>query len=178
MNGWRVKTALLALGVTLAMGLRLWRSSDEDVRIEGSPAVEKALPMPSALIEEKGSFLTQAEQAQRGSPLVAELLRSDGTVADDIEIVRQLISQYFTALQNHAGPPIGDNADLVRALTGKNPLRLTVIPPGHAAVSEGGQLRDRWGTPYHLHRIAERDYEIRSAGPDRKLFTADDVVGR
>jgi hypothetical protein len=171
--------AVLVLVVTLAgwLGFRNW--SDGEAHSEKSPSVAKAVPMPSvdAVIEEKVSHLTQAEQAQSGSPLVAELLRREGTAVDDIEIVRQLISQYFTALQSNGGPPIGDNADLVRALTGKNPLRLTVIPPGHAALNADGQLLDRWGTPYHLHRVAERSFEIRSAGPDRQLFTADDVVG-
>ena len=37
-------------------------------------------------------------------------------------------------------------------------------------------LQDRWGTPYHLHPQAQGKLGVRSAGPDRELFTRDDVV--
>jgi hypothetical protein len=37
-------------------------------------------------------------------------------------------------------------------------------------------LLDRWGTPYYFHPIARNVLGLRSAGPDGKLWTADDVV--
>ena len=39
-----------------------------------------------------------------------------------------------------------------------------------------GQLVDRWGTAYWFHPNSSYQMEIRSAGPDKNLFTADDVV--
>ena len=137
-----------------------------------APTVVAAAPE----VASGGKASTQEEQARAGSPLVDELLHREGGPDQDLEIVRQLISQYVTAMQNQPGPPIGDNADLVRALTGRNPLQLVVIPPGHPALGGDGQLRDRWGMPYHLHPLSGRSYEIRSAGPDRRLFTADDLI--
>jgi hypothetical protein len=109
-----------------------------------------------------------------GSPLAAEL-HAGPDPADDVRILHGLIRQYLTALQRRAGPPIGDDADLVRALTGRNPLRFIVIPPGHPAISAEGRLLDRWGTPYHIHARSSASYEVRSAGADRRLFTADDL---
>jgi hypothetical protein len=64
----------------------------------------------------------------------------------------------------------------VRALTGRNPLRLIVLPPGHPAISAEGRLLDRWGMPYHIHSRSSTSYEVRSAGADRQLFTADDLI--
>ena len=136
----------------------------------------KASVAAAPVVNSGDKALTQAEQARAGSPLADELLRREGTPEQDLEIVRQLIGQYFSALQNQSGPPIGDNADLVRALTGQNPLKLVVIPPGHPVLGADGQLRDRWGTPYHLHRLSSQHFEIRSAGPDGRLFTQDDQI--
>ena len=165
---------LVVLAVILGL---LWKRERKSSAPSETAAVADSKSLTTlAKLNASGPPLTQAEQLQAGSPLVADLLRPEGTAQQDLEIIRELISQYFTALQNRPGPPIGDNADLVRALTGKNPLKLAVILPGHAVVSGDGLLRDRWGTPYHLHRLSERRFEIRSAGPDLKLFTADDVL--
>ena len=35
---------------------------------------------------------------------------------------------------------------------------------------------DPWGTPYFFHQLSSTEMEIRSAGPDKRLWTDDDVV--
>jgi len=37
-------------------------------------------------------------------------------------------------------------------------------------------LVDAWGTPYFFHQLAAMEMEIRSAGPDKVMWTADDLV--
>ena len=76
----------------------------------------------------------------------------------------------------HAGNPVGDNAEITATLTGRNNLRLALIPPGHPAVNRRGELCDRWGTPFFFHAESAHKMEIRSAGPDRKMWSADDVL--
>jgi len=49
------------------------------------------------------------------------------------------------------------------------------LPDQHAALNARGQLVDRWGTPLFFHALGNGRFEIRSAGPDRKLWTADDI---
>lgn len=168
---------LMALAGILAL---VWNagSQPESQRESDIEATAKTSVAAVPEVTSASKALTQAEQARAGSPLLDELLRQEGGPDQDLEIVRQLISQYVTAMQNQPGPPIGDNADLVRALTGRNPLQLVVIPPGHPMLGGDSQLRDRWGTPYHLHPLSGRSYEVRSAGPDRRLFTADDLTAR
>ena len=39
-----------------------------------------------------------------------------------------------------------------------------------------GELVDRWGTPYFFHSVSAEKMEIVSAGPDKELWTDDDVV--
>ena len=43
-------------------------------------------------------------------------------------------------------------------------------------LNEAGQLLDRFGNPYYFHPVSEQMIEIRSAGPDGKLWTNDDVA--
>jgi hypothetical protein len=47
------------------------------------------------------------------------------------------------------------------------------LPAGNK-VNEAGELTDRWGTAYFFHQLSSREMEIRSAGPDRKMWTEDD----
>ncbi len=111
-----------------------------------------------------------------GSPLAADLNAPGGDAVRDVQTLHELLRQYLRILHHGQGPPIGDDIDLARALTGHNPMGLVAIPPGNPALSADGHLRDRWGTPYFIHPIGYGAFEIRSAGPDRKLFTADDAV--
>ena len=52
---------------------------------------------------------------------------------------------------------------------------VSMISSNHVAVNEKGELIDRWGTPFFLHQLSARQMEIRSAGPDREMWTEDDV---
>jgi hypothetical protein len=61
-------------------------------------------------------------------------------------------------------------------LGGQNPMKYATLPANHPAFSPDGRLRDRWGTPYFVHPVAPGSFEIRSAGPDRKMFTSDDLI--
>ena len=138
---------------------------------EPSPSVElkaasaKASPTPKPL-----------PKPQKVSPLAARLNAADGTVQEDVEVLHGLIGQYFVAIQNRQGRPIGSSRDLARVLTGDNPLRHVFIPADHPAINDKGYLVDRWGTPYQLHQLSTHIIDVRSAGPDRQLYNADDVV--
>ena len=111
-----------------------------------------------------------------GSPLAARLNAVDGSGQEDVQILHDLVVQYLQAMQRRQGPPIGDDMDLAKVLKWRNPLKRPVLDPSHPALSADGHLSDRWGTPYHVHALSSNAYRIRSAGPDRRLFTNDDLV--
>jgi hypothetical protein len=90
----------------------------------------------------------------------------------DLEIVADFISTYSKGIGSN---PIGDNADITAALTGTQGHKGRVFPQNHRAI-RNGQLIDRWGTPFWFHPNSGNQMEIRSAGPDKQLFTADDIV--
>lgn len=172
----RAAVVLVLLGIGAAVFLFL---SQPVLESPSGRRTATPTPIPSkadSAPQDDPPQVPQAELARRGSPLAAQLNAPDTSPAQDVVILHDLIRQYVTALQRRAGPPIGDDADLVRALTGRNPLKLTVIPGDHPAISSAGRLLDRWGTPYHIHARSSQSFDIRSAGPDRKLFTSDDFT--
>jgi hypothetical protein len=72
--------------------------------------------------------------------------------------------------------PVGTNAEIVRRLQGSNAANVRFDFPEGQTLNEKGELLDRWGTPYFFHQLSAKEMEIRSAGPDRKLYTSDDIV--
>jgi hypothetical protein len=43
-------------------------------------------------------------------------------------------------------------------------------------VQDGYTFTDPWGERYWYRRLGQRDFEIRSAGPDGEFETEDDIV--
>ena len=77
------------------------------------------------------------------------------------------------------GNPVGTNPEITAALSGKNPRQINFIN-GDAGmrVNAQGEMIDPWGTPYFFHQISGTEMEIHSAGPDRVMWTSDDVVSK
>ena len=95
----------------------------------------------------------------------------------DIHSDLRLVSEIFDTFRSNFprdGNPVGNNPEITASLTGKNKLRLALIPPDHPAINRAGELCDRWGTPFFFHSESATKMEIRSAGPDKKLHTPDD----
>jgi hypothetical protein len=123
-----------------------------------------------------GTIPTPTPQIDPTNQQLADALNAPNkTVQDDLGVLNQFMDLYRRAFKS--GNPIGENMDVTAHLTGtanpKQPGR--VFPPKHNAIRQG-LLVDRWGTPYCFHPINAFKMEIRSAGPDRSLYTSDDVV--
>ncbi len=91
----------------------------------------------------------------------------------DIEKISLMFNNYRTITGEN---PVGTNAEIMKSLMGGNPKGVRLGPPEGQSLNGNGELLDRWGTPYFFHQRAKDVMEIRSAGPDRILWTGDDVV--
>lgn len=109
------------------------------------------------------------------TPLAGELHAPAFGEERDLAALRGLIGLLTTSLRLAERPPLGDNADIAAALTGSNRRRIAFLPLDHVAL-RGGLLVDRRGTPYHFHARSAELIDVRAAGADRVLFTADDLV--
>lgn len=80
--------------------------------------------------------------------------------------------------QRFGGNPVGSNAEIVQALRGGNPGKANYLPQSAMRLNGNGELIDKWGRPYFFHANSATQMEVRSAGPDGRLFTPDDIVTR
>ena len=113
----------------------------------------------------------------RAAPPTAVALAADTPTRDgaavEIGKVRRMIVDFHTLMGEN---PIGTNAEIMRALMGGNPRQATLGPPEGESLNDKGELVDPWGTPYFFHQLSRDRMEVRSAGPDKVMGTADDVV--
>lgn len=78
--------------------------------------------------------------------------------------------------QRFGGNPVGTNAEIVQVLNGRNPQGARYLPREIMRLNGQGELLDHYGTPYFFHALSATEMEIRSAGADRTMWTADDIV--
>ena len=93
-----------------------------------------------------------------------------------LENVNRAIRQYGVLF---GGNPVGTNPEITAALNGGNPKQINFIKPeAGMRINENGELVDAWGTPFFFHQLSGSETEIHSAGPDKIMWTSDDLVAR
>jgi hypothetical protein len=91
-----------------------------------------------------------------------------------MENARSVFRQYAARL---GGNPVGTNPEITVALNGQNPRQIQFLNPEDGLrVNSKGELVDSWGTPFFFHQLSANEMEIHSAGPDRTMWTGDDLV--
>ena len=92
-----------------------------------------------------------------------------------LENMRTTIRQYAAAFGEN---PVGTNPEITSALSGQNRKQINFLKADGNRVNAKGELVDTWGTPYFFHQLSAHQMEIRSAGPDHVMYTADDLIIR
>lgn len=160
---------LIIAGIAVAAVVAVFviRSSPESASpaMPGKPIAEA--PKPAQPVVDLGPIAVHPSAPE----LAAQLTRNDLDTMARIEAVNQILYVYR---QGFGGNPSGQNEDIVAAILGGNEKRTALLPTDCPAIQDG-RLVDEWGTPYWFHSVTAKVMEIRSAGPDRELFTNDDV---
>lgn len=163
--------------VALVGGLLMWKVGGTSERVEVvESSVAEAEKWASGQRENWAADRRRRHVTMIVSESTAEGLNSpDGTTETDINLIHVLLSLHCQAFGSN---PLGENDEVTASLIGGNAKGVAVLSPNHPAISPAGELLDRWGRPYFFHAISATSMEIRSAGPDRDLYTLDDVVRR
>jgi hypothetical protein len=91
-----------------------------------------------------------------------------------LQNVQRAVHQYG---EMFGGNPVGTNPEITSQLNGDNPKHINFISPQPgSSINAEGELVDAWGTPYFFHQISGSEMEIHSAGPDKVMWTSDDLV--
>ena len=96
----------------------------------------------------------------------------DEEAVKNLDQIHLMLRDYRTLTGEN---PVGTNAEIMKSIIGGNPKQATLGPPEGQSLNEEGELIDRWGTPYFFHQISAKEMHVRSAGPDRKMWTDDDI---
>lgn len=172
------RLTVLVLSVAAALFFYFWGR-------QAPPAADAlpARPGESATGTAGGPPAPSASAPARAAtpPATARSTLADGLNGPGQDIFADLrqINDLLAAFRSNFprdGNPSGSNAEITATLAGKNKLQLALLPPDHPAINRDGELCDRWGTPFFLHPESGTRMDIRSAGPDRKLWTDDDIV--
>lgn len=99
----------------------------------------------------------------------------DHDMQRDLEILQEGILSYAMLVKND-DLPTGSNAMCIDALCGNNKSRIRFLRKDHPMLNAEGELIDRWGTPVYFHAVSSQDIGLRSAGPDKQMWTEDDFV--
>lgn len=164
----------LAAGLGGAL-LLLWLVTRAPKSTEARPddATPKAAAPEAASATRLPGREAPPPRVQERSHLADRLNAADGSLREDLTVVQEVLLAFRSNFPR-IGNPNGSNADITAALTGRNKLDLALIPPDHPAINREGELCDRWGTPFFFHAESGTRMTIRSAGPDRRMWTGDD----
>jgi hypothetical protein len=162
--------AVALAGLVIWLVIRLSRSGVDPRPAEVDQRSQRSTPATATAT----ATATPRPAAERST--LADALNSPATdIYADLRIVSDIFETFRTNFPRE-GNPVGNNIEITAALTGHNKLRLPLIPRDHAAINQAGELCDRWGTPFFFHAESATRMEIRSAGPDRRMWSADDVT--
>jgi hypothetical protein len=176
-RGWLSVAAVML--VMVAVGWWSFRLGVDGASVRSDPVAD-ATTATSSNRPTRVPTLTpeQRRQAMLALPeahLADELNSPAGDIRRDMSIVASLFAAWRSNFSGR-GNPFGDNQEITRKLMGNNSNGIIFLREGNQAINQQGELCDRWGTPFFFHAESGTRMEIRSAGPDRKLWTADDVT--
>ena len=132
-----------------------------------TPPSSKGTPASvSPPVQTEASLPPATSPAPQPIPPLAEL-------RDEIDNVQFALRDFRSVLGEN---PVGNNAEITKALTGDNLKQVKIPIPQGSSVNANGEMCDRWGTPYFFHQLSGKQMEIHSAGPDHQMGTSDDLV--
>lgn len=125
----------------------------------------------------------QASQSKAGKPLIGTTILehyADPATKpeDDLTLMSRTLGNFSLLVKGSDPLPLGANEDIADALRGKNKAHLRFLPDDSPVFDKQGRIIDRWGTPIYFHAESREHLDIRSAGPDRQMWTWDDLHRR
>lgn len=91
-----------------------------------------------------------------------------------LENVHAVFRQYQLRFGSN---PVGTNPEVTATLNGRNPRQVVFLNPDDGLQTNArAALVNKWGAPCFFHQLSSTKMEIHSAGPDRTMWSPDDLV--
>lgn len=186
-----MRKAVWVAGIVLFAAVLLFflRSPKELPKEIGEAPVATPTVRSNAIAQQPATTAAPISRAITNAPeaLVANVSEHAGAVpppppAPDlpaesvVENVSHAVHQYREMFGSN---PVGTNEEITKALNGNNPKKINFIDAQTGMRVNGqGELIDPWESPLFFHQLSGTEMEVRSAGPDKKMWTVDDLVTR
>lgn len=166
--------------ILIVLVIFLSRRSSNRTPINSTNAAVQSPSNPNIQITEiplspSSSATSSQSPALLGETILRDYANTNLPPQNDLTLMSRLMDNSQLLLKSAANRPLSANEDWADFLRGKNSAHERFLPDNHVALNTNGQLVDRWGTPLFFHALGGGRFDIRSAGPDRKLWTDDDI---
>jgi hypothetical protein len=170
----RSSASIVVAGLLAVIAAAVWMISDRpasDAIASDAAKIVSTTPPPTSL--------QQVAMAMPTPPIPQDLpppkprIVPSPEALKDIEDIQFMLRDFRTRLGDN---PTGTNAEIMKEVMGGNRVQARLGPPEGQKMNDQGELLDRWGAPYFFHQLSRNEMEIRSAGPDKTMWTNDDVV--
>ena len=121
------------------------------------------------------SAMTGPKEAPAGNRILAGYGDPTAKPEEDLTLMSRALLNFTTLVKGEDPLPLGANEEIAAALMGRRRSQLVFLQKPTPALNDANQLIDRWGTPLYFHAASKDRIDIRSAGPDRVLWTQDDL---
>ena len=140
-------------------------------------AVEPTKPMPSQIVSAQPPTTKAPNVPETPAPPAEppKPISDRKRFTEEMRPLLFMLRDYRTLME---GNPVGSNAEIMKALMGGNPKHARLGPPPGFELNGDGELIDHWGTPFFFHQQSATQMEIHSAGPDKVMWTTDDIIIR
>lgn len=113
-----------------------------------------------------------------GTPILRDYATDAQPPQQDLTDLSNALSNFALLIKGDQPIPLGANEEIAAALRGKNKTQTTFLPADAPCFNAQGQVVDRWQSPLFFHVLDQHRIDIRSAGPDKEMWTADDLHRR
>jgi len=164
------KKSLCLIAVLLLLVLLFLYFDKQTAGVTASPTSEQQQSSDLASVVDKDAYRDLSAAHMKG---YGEVVTSP---QKDAEILSTLVSSYLMVMKDYNALPLGENRETTAALLGENEYRTRVLSADSPWINDNGELIDRWGTPVFFHGSLNDQVGIRIAGPDKKIWTEDDII--
>ena len=147
-----------------------------EVPNQGPPSARENQPVVAVTeIHPVNALRSPLPQSLLGETILSGYAKTNFTPEHDLTLLSHLMENSVLLLKSAANRPLGGNEDWARFLIGRNAAHERFLPATHVALDAQGRLVDRWKSPLFIHALGGGRFEIRSAGPDKTMWTDDDL---
>jgi hypothetical protein len=157
-------------GLFAVIAVTLWMVTDVPAPVS-TPAHPGAEAPPAAAPEPAQPVAVAMPEPDLPPPIQRPSVSPEAL--KEMDDVQFMLRDYRTKL---GGNPEGTNAEIMKEISGGNRAQAKFGPLDGQKLNDQGELIDRWGSAYFFHQLSMNQTELRSAGPDRTMWTTDDLV--